>query len=101
MYAHSPFPNLVYALDLNNDGKILWKYEPTGSERDSGHVLRHRQSRPLLSNTHPIVTARLFETETEPCVAKSFRDTIDWSFRHITVARAPQMGLCECDGLGE
>ena len=28
MYFHTPFPNLVYALDLNNDGKILWKYEP-------------------------------------------------------------------------
>ena len=25
---HTPFPNIVYALDLNNDGKILWKYEP-------------------------------------------------------------------------
>jgi lanthanide-dependent methanol dehydrogenase len=28
MYVHTPFPNMVYALDLNNDGKILWKYEP-------------------------------------------------------------------------
>ncbi|MCA1408942.1 methanol/ethanol family PQQ-dependent dehydrogenase [Ensifer sp. IC3342] len=28
MYIHTPFPNNVYALDLNNDGKILWKYEP-------------------------------------------------------------------------
>ena len=28
MYVHTPFPNNVYALDLNNDGKILWKYEP-------------------------------------------------------------------------
>jgi lanthanide-dependent methanol dehydrogenase len=28
MYVHTPFPNLVYALDLNNDGEILWKYEP-------------------------------------------------------------------------
>jgi PQQ-dependent dehydrogenase (methanol/ethanol family) len=28
MYIHTPFPNKVYALDLNNDGKILWKYEP-------------------------------------------------------------------------
>jgi PQQ-dependent dehydrogenase (methanol/ethanol family) len=28
MYLHTPFPNLVYALDLNNDGKILWNYEP-------------------------------------------------------------------------
>jgi PQQ-dependent dehydrogenase (methanol/ethanol family) len=28
MYVHAPFPNTVYALDLNNDGRILWKYEP-------------------------------------------------------------------------
>jgi len=28
MYVHGPFPNPVYALDLNKDGKILWKYEP-------------------------------------------------------------------------
>ncbi|MHB8885950.1 MAG: lanthanide-dependent methanol dehydrogenase XoxF5 [Methylovirgula sp.] len=28
MYLVTPFPNIVYALDLNNQGKILWKYEP-------------------------------------------------------------------------
>ncbi len=28
MYLHTPFPNIVYALDLNNDGAIKWKYEP-------------------------------------------------------------------------
>ncbi len=28
MYVHTPFPNTVYALDLNHEGKILWKYEP-------------------------------------------------------------------------
>jgi lanthanide-dependent methanol dehydrogenase len=28
MYVHAPFPNTVYALDLANDNKILWKYEP-------------------------------------------------------------------------
>ena len=28
MYIHTPFPNIVYALDLNNEGKIIWKYEP-------------------------------------------------------------------------
>ena len=28
MYVHAPFPNTVFALDLNKDGKILWKYEP-------------------------------------------------------------------------
>jgi len=28
MYVHTPFPNIVYALDLSNNGKIIWKYEP-------------------------------------------------------------------------
>ena len=29
MYVHTPFPNIVFALDLNNDGAIKWKYEPS------------------------------------------------------------------------
>lgn len=28
MYVHTPFPNIVYALDLKDDGRIIWKYEP-------------------------------------------------------------------------
>ncbi len=28
MYVHTPFPNNVYALDLTQDGKVIWKYEP-------------------------------------------------------------------------
>ncbi len=28
MYLHTPFPNIVYALDLDKDGQIVWKYEP-------------------------------------------------------------------------
>lgn len=28
MYIHTPFPNNVYALDLNNNAQILWSYEP-------------------------------------------------------------------------
>jgi alcohol dehydrogenase (cytochrome c) len=28
MYVHTPFPNNVFALDLNQDGRIVWKYEP-------------------------------------------------------------------------
>src|SRR5438552_8167767 len=28
MYVHTPFPNKVYALDLANENKIIWKYEP-------------------------------------------------------------------------
>jgi lanthanide-dependent methanol dehydrogenase len=28
MYVHTPFPNMVYALDLDHEAKIVWKYEP-------------------------------------------------------------------------
>jgi alcohol dehydrogenase (cytochrome c) len=28
MYVHTPFPNIVYALDIDHEGRILWKYEP-------------------------------------------------------------------------
>ncbi|HYE48746.1 MAG TPA: methanol/ethanol family PQQ-dependent dehydrogenase [Azospirillaceae bacterium] len=28
MYIHTPFPNTVYALDLKNQGRVKWKYEP-------------------------------------------------------------------------
>jgi PQQ-dependent dehydrogenase (methanol/ethanol family) len=29
MYIHTPFPNRVYALDLNDEGSIVWMHEPT------------------------------------------------------------------------
>lgn len=32
MYVHTPFPNIVYALDLADEGKIKWKYEPRQDE---------------------------------------------------------------------
>lgn len=28
MYIHTPFPNNIMALDLKNEGRILWRYEP-------------------------------------------------------------------------
>ena len=28
MYVHTPFPNIVFALDLDQEAKIIWKYEP-------------------------------------------------------------------------
>ncbi|MGJ5207697.1 lanthanide-dependent methanol dehydrogenase XoxF5 [Bradyrhizobium sp. HKCCYLR20261] len=28
MYVHTPFPNKVYAINLADDNKIVWKYEP-------------------------------------------------------------------------
>lgn len=29
MYIHSPFPNRVFALDLKEPGRVIWRYEPT------------------------------------------------------------------------
>ena len=56
MFLHAPFPNTVFALDLNNDGKILWKYEPKQDPNvipvmccdtvNRGLVLRRRQDLP-------------------------------------------------------
>ncbi len=28
MYVHTPFPNNVFALDLNFDGRVIWAYKP-------------------------------------------------------------------------
>jgi glucose dehydrogenase len=28
MYVHTPFPDTVYALNLKDENKIVWKYEP-------------------------------------------------------------------------
>jgi lanthanide-dependent methanol dehydrogenase len=28
LYAHTPFPNIVYALNLDDEQKIIWKYTP-------------------------------------------------------------------------
>ncbi|RRH72319.1 methanol/ethanol family PQQ-dependent dehydrogenase [Falsigemmobacter faecalis] len=28
MYVHTPFPNMVYALNLADEGKIMWRYVP-------------------------------------------------------------------------
>ena len=28
MFIHAPFPNTVFALDLNDNGRVIWKYEP-------------------------------------------------------------------------
>ena len=32
LYVHTPFPNKVFALDLNDDGRLIWAYEPTQDE---------------------------------------------------------------------
>ena len=62
MYVHTPFPNIVYALDLNNDGKVLWKYEPKQDPNvipvmccdtvNRGAGLRRRQDLPASGRYH-------------------------------------------------
>ncbi|KKM91849.1 hypothetical protein LCGC14_1224360 [marine sediment metagenome] len=39
LYIHAPFPNNVFALDLNNDGAIKWKYEPKQNYDDTVSVM--------------------------------------------------------------
>ncbi|WP_290637653.1 methanol/ethanol family PQQ-dependent dehydrogenase [Aquisalimonas sp.] len=33
LYIHTPFPNRIYALDLEEDGRVLWMYEPDQDSR--------------------------------------------------------------------
>ena len=65
MYVHTPFPNIVYALDLNDDGRIIWKYEPQAGPE------RHRRSCAATRSTaaSPMATARSSCTRPTPRVA--------------------------------
>jgi lanthanide-dependent methanol dehydrogenase len=33
LYIHTPFPNKVFALDMNDDGRMVWVYEPDQDSR--------------------------------------------------------------------
>jgi lanthanide-dependent methanol dehydrogenase len=33
LYVHTPFPNKVFALDMNDDGRMIWVYEPDQDPR--------------------------------------------------------------------
>ncbi len=33
LYIHTPFPNKVFALDLEDDGRVIWSYEPDQDSR--------------------------------------------------------------------
>jgi methanol dehydrogenase (cytochrome c) subunit 1 len=35
MYVHTSFPNITYALDLDNPTKILWQDHPSGRQEES------------------------------------------------------------------
>ena len=49
MYVVTPFPNILYALDLNKKGAMKWKYEPKPARGGAGRrLLRRGQPRLLL-----------------------------------------------------
>jgi lanthanide-dependent methanol dehydrogenase len=33
LYVHTPFPNKVFALDMNDNGRMIWSYEPDQDSR--------------------------------------------------------------------
>lgn len=40
LYIHTPIPNKVFALDLNNEGSIMWEYNPVkGGKYPSGNTM--------------------------------------------------------------
>jgi PQQ-dependent dehydrogenase (methanol/ethanol family) len=39
MYVHTPIPNIVYALNLDDDNKIVWKYHPKQDYAAVGPVM--------------------------------------------------------------
>ncbi|WP_276321960.1 PQQ-binding-like beta-propeller repeat protein [Nitrosococcus wardiae] len=39
MYVHTPFPNKVFALDLDEEGAIRWKYEPVQNYEETVPVM--------------------------------------------------------------
>jgi glucose dehydrogenase len=43
MYVHSAFPNNVFALNLDDENKILWKYSPKQDPSVIPVMLRHGQ----------------------------------------------------------
>ena len=48
MYVVTPFPNMLYALDLKNGGTLKWRYDPKPLRRKGRRVLRCRESRSCL-----------------------------------------------------
>ena len=38
MYVHTAIPNIVYALDLNDNQRIIWKYNPVKGKYPGGKL---------------------------------------------------------------
>ena len=78
MYVHTPFPNIVYALDLSLDGRILWKYKPNqklsklccgkanrGLSFGDGKILLHQNDNTLVA-LDALTGERIWSSVTNP-----------------------------------
>ena len=100
MFLHAPFPNTVFALDLNNDGKILWKYEPKQDPNvipvmccdtvNRGLVLRRRQDLPA-SGRHDACRAR--REDRRGRVVGEGRRSVEGPDRHRRAVRLQGQGI--------
>ena len=90
MYVHTPFPNKVYAIDLSNENKIVWKYEPKQDPNvipvmccdtvNRGLAYRRRQDLPA-SGRHDSRRAR--RQDRSGCVDRQERRSEQGRDRHL------------------
>ncbi|HXT09401.1 MAG TPA: lanthanide-dependent methanol dehydrogenase XoxF5 [Roseiarcus sp.] len=81
MYVTTPFPNIVYALDLNNDGKILWKYEPKQDPNVIPIMCCDTVNRGLAYGDGKIV---LHQADTTLVALDAKTGKVDWSVKDAT-----------------
>lgn len=76
MYVHTPFPNTVYALDLNNKNQILWKFEPKQELGVLGALCCSRGYRGLTYSDGKII---LHQLDTTLVVLDAYTGELIWS----------------------
>ena len=80
MYVHTPFPNTVYALDLNAGRQDRLEVRAAaGSERHRRDVLRHRLSRPRLCRRH---ASFLHQADTTLVALDAKTGEVKWSVKN-------------------
>ncbi len=79
MYVHTSFPNIVYALDLNDNGKIIWKYEPKQDPNVIGVMCCDTVNRGLAYGDGKIFLA---QADTTLVALDAKKGTLVWSVKN-------------------
>ncbi len=79
MYVATPFPNDVYALDLDHEGKILWKYAPRQDPRVIEVMCCDTVNRGLAYGDGKIF---LLQADTTLVALDARTGKLDWSVRN-------------------